>query len=645
MYPEDQGILSRVKKPGPLTRALVTSGIAQMPILPEQSMAFADGGITRQETADELMARMSAKYGAPAAGPAQQPATVAQQQAAPKPAPTQPASSGQGILGILRGRKEAIDKATNFADGGIAAGAPKRFKFEGEGGPREDKVPVKVAGQTINVSDGEQALIVPAKTAANAQAMKAIQDIIAGSNDGRQPDMGNNAGPNFSDGGMTDEEARKLTYQDVTGIATPQPTAQPAAQNAPTDPDTDGRRLYSANMGDAFANRGSSFAPDGPSNGPDSNVLTPKVPGITTQTPTDSVPAVRLGITSSQDRMAVTRPAVRQASGEQTPSSNLGVSGIAALRKGRNEQGVITAESAQSVTENPMTRSGGVSGSVDMAGVNGIMARENQARGEMIDASIRANGGNGIGILGGGAPTEAETINAERTNRWAVDGMIDAVKRAGNRSERAALGQALSQTIAGQNQQATEAIRQQGGIEQRGILAGIEASRQVGAEHRAADRNQIQMRGQDVRAATAAERIDSQERISEKRTQDAGTRLTLPQRRSNFEITAARKAVAGLTPEEIKHKTANYTATGRENPNYDPTLAKAVSLAGRRMYGDDAEFDQRQQEQAQQPAGTDGDVMTRFRADAGMKGHTIGKQTDMGVEVLDASGKLIGHYR
>jgi hypothetical protein len=185
----------------------------------KRGICMADGGITRQETADELMARMTAKYGAPAAGPApQQPAPVAQQQAAPKPAPQQPASTGLGIMGILRGRKEAIDKATNFANGGIAAGAPKRFKFEGDGGPREDKVPVKVAGQNINVSDGEQALIVPAKTAANAQAMKAIQDIIAGSNDGRQPDMSNGAGPNFSDGGMTDEErAYRLRTGNIAG--------------------------------------------------------------------------------------------------------------------------------------------------------------------------------------------------------------------------------------------------------------------------------------------------------------------------------------------------------------------------------------------------------------------------------------------
>lgn len=613
MYPEEQGILSRVKKPGPLTRAAITSGIAQMPILPEQRMAFADGGSVSnggiaQETPEQLMARMRAKYGIPAAGP------LPQQPAVQKPVSTQPASPGLGIIGNLRSRKDLVDKASGYAGGG---------KISGPGTPTSDSIPAKIreTGEGILVSNEERIV--------SADQEKALQQIAKAQG--------------FD---SVDSMLEQMTGKPVGPTIKSTQRAAADGLSPETDPDTDGRRQYSANAGGAFANRGGSFASILPSNGPDSNVLTPTIPGIATRTQTDNTPAFPLGIASSQGSMAMARPTVSQASGELTPSSNLGITGIAALPAGRNEQGEIAAESAKGILGAPMRRSGGIMGSIDTAGANGIIARENQARGEMIDMSIRANGGNSIGILGGGAPTQAETINAERTNRWAVDGIIDAVKRAGNRSERAALGKALSQTIYGQNQQMTEAIRQQGGIEQRGILAGIEASRQVGAERRAADRNQVQMRGQDVMAATAAERIDSQERISEKRTQDTGTRLTLPQRRSNFEISAARKAIAGLTPEEIKLKTANYTATGRENKDYDPTLAKAVSLAGRRMYGDDAEFDQSQpQELAQQPAGNDGDVMTRFRADAGMKGHAMGKQTDMGVEVLDASGKLIGHYR
>ena len=77
------------------------------------------------------------------------------------------------------------------------------------------------------------------------------------------------------------------------------------------------------------------------------------------------------------------------------------------------------------------------------------------------------------------------------------------------------------------------------------------------------------------------------------RSTEAGG-LTLPQQRSNAEIDAARARITGLTPDEIKRKTANYTATGRENPEYDPALAKAVSLANRRKVGDDQDFDSRQ---------------------------------------------------
>lgn len=606
MYPEEQGILGQVKTLGPLTRALATSGIAQMPVPGDQRMAFADGGgiggITRPETADELMARMTAKYGAPSAGTAQQPAPLVQQPAQTKPA--QPTGSGQGILGILRSRKEVIDKAAGFANGG---------KIIGPGTPKSDSIPAKIreTGEGILVSNRERIV--------SADQEKALQHVAQTQG--------------FE---SVDSMLERMTGKPVGPTIKSKARAAADGLSPETDPDTDGRRQYSPNYGDAFAHRGGLFAPQGPSNGPDSNLLTPEIPGVTTRT--SSTPDSLQGIAAPLGSLAVAKPEVRQVSGEHAPSRNPASAGIAALSVGRNENGVITAESAKGIFGEPMRRSGGIAGSIDMAGVNEIMARENQARGEMIDMSIRANGGNGIGILGDSGVSES---NAEKTARWRQDELLQQAKY-GNHGA----AHALQAEIAGRNGLATEGVRQRGEIEQRGILAGIEASRQAGMEQRAVDRNQVQIRGQDLTAATASDRMGSQERIAEQRTQDVGTRLTLPQRRSNFEIAAARKAVAGLTPEEIKLKTANYTATGRENKDYDPTLAKAVSLAGRRMYGDDAEFDQRQQqEQAQQSGGTDGDVITRFRADAGMKGHTMGKQTDLGVEVLDASGKLIGHYR
>ena len=191
----------------------------------KQGICMADGGIT-QESPEQLMARMAAKYGAPTGATQQaQPQQQSTQQAPQQP---QQKSGGLGILSLLKGRSAQIDKAVNgYADGGIAG----HVKFEGKGGPREDQIPVKVAGQKINVSDGEQALIIPAKTAANAQAMEMIKKIIADSNDGRQPDMGH-GDSNFAEGGLLDDEARKMDYQAVTGIQAPEPTPQPAAQPA-----------------------------------------------------------------------------------------------------------------------------------------------------------------------------------------------------------------------------------------------------------------------------------------------------------------------------------------------------------------------------------------------------------------------------
>jgi len=86
-----------------------------------------------------------------------------------------------------------------------------------------------------------------------------------------------------------------------------------------------------------------------------------------------------------------------------------------------------------------MTRSGGISGGIDMAGVNGILARENKARGEMIDSMIKANGGNGIAILGGDGPSETDKINAERTARWRQDDLISLAQRGNQGAIAAAL--------------------------------------------------------------------------------------------------------------------------------------------------------------------------------------------------------------
>lgn len=124
--------------------------------------------------------------------------------------------------------------------------------------------------------------------------------------------------------------------------------------------------------------------------------------------------------------------------------------------------------------------------------------------------------------------------------------------------------------------------------------------------------------------------------------------LTAAQQRSNLEIDAAREQVTGMDPMEIRRRTAKTTDTGRENPDFDPGLARAANLAGRRKVGDDQDFDTKPRGQAQPqqaPAINKVDAAKRFRADPAMSAYRLGKETPGGVEVLDASGKVLGHYR
>ena len=106
--------------------------------------------------------------------------------------------------------------ANAFADGGMV-------KFSGKGGPRDDQIPVKVAGAEIRVSDGEQAVILPAKTANNPGAVQEIGQIIQQSNDGRAPKMGMADGGRYARGAnaLTPAELAAQIYQEQTGQQAP----------------------------------------------------------------------------------------------------------------------------------------------------------------------------------------------------------------------------------------------------------------------------------------------------------------------------------------------------------------------------------------------------------------------------------------
>ena len=78
--------------------------------------------------------------------------------------------------------------------------------------------------------------------------------------------------------------------------------------------------------------------------------------------------------------------------------------------------------------------------------------------------------------------------------------------------------------------------------------------------------------------------------------QVGGSAITLPQEAGNDEISAARRYLLdnNLSTDEIVRRTQEQTATGRDNADYDPYLAKTFNLAMQHKIGDDPGFDEMQ---------------------------------------------------
>jgi hypothetical protein len=564
---------------------------------------FADGGAVSK--ADQLMAEMAAKYGVTGqaqAAPVQQPAPQPQPKAQPLP---QQQGIGAGIIGALKGRAQQIDKAAGYAEGGI---------IRGPGTAKSDSIPahVRETGEQIAVSTDERIVSkeqgVFLEGVAKAAGYKNLDAML-------EDGTGKPVGPIIRGG--------KRSAAD--GLA-------------PDD--------------DPFAYRGGKeLGAAGPVNGPDSNALGPSA-GITVLPGKTSQPAAVGGVSSDRINTAITAPptlgvaplARSEPVGTLTgPASGLTVNPT--QKPGRDAAGIITADSAKAAMADPMQRSGGVFGTIDMKGVNEIMARENKARGEMIDSMIAANGGNGVGIL---PEVAAPSIGGDPLS----DG-LDMVRRGiGNRTQAGLARDLINAGVAMRGQDQREGLARDGHIGNRPrfpnpLVDELTKEKTVGAQlrnERTGRLNDLQQQLIDETDPEKRSGIAEQIRlIGGKASPRPAGQLSTPQQRTNAEIEASRKAIDGLTPEDIKRRTANFTATGRENPDYDPTLAKAVSQANRRMYGEsDDWFDNRQQ--PKQAAGTDGDVMTRFRSDKAMQGYKLGKQTDRGHEVLDSAGNVIGHW-
>lgn len=451
---------------------------------------------------------------------------------------------------------------------------------------------------------------------------------------------------------------------------------KPAVRNPPAIL----RESLQADSGNPFAYRGSSFAPRGPSNGPDSHALDPAPdssnPMRSQAGPLSKAaqalpainPFVQGGNTAnaSMTNAALVNPIATTPDAQQNLAerqaghmieNNLRQfedKGNGIVRQvGADGKTQFTNVGTAEVTDPSKTVPVNV---MNLAADNASLAKANAIRQEILDRQPQG----GVAVMAD--PNEA--ANAEKAQRWRQDELLSQASR-GNQPAVAAAIHANAQTEveAGRNSlnALSDAARNTVTMRGQDINAKSVDARLAG-NPLVAELNRAKIQGAQIENGQSQRLSDLQQQLvaeTDPAKQAAiatqikvlsgnggkssqGDTLTLPQTRSNFEIDAARERVAGMDPAEIKRRTANYTATGRENPDFDPTLAKAVSLANRRKYGADDHFDQR--EQAQQPAGTDGDVVTRFRGDKAMQGYKLGKQTDRGHEVLDGAGKVIGHW-
>ncbi len=165
-------------------------------------------------------------------------------------------------------------------------------------------------------------------------------------------------------------------------------------------------------------------------------------------------------------------------------------------------------------------------------------------------------------------------------------------------------------------------------------------------DQRAAAQQAANLNMQNLREDRADARQTNQLNAIMQRQQNGGG-ITLAQQSHNAEIDAARQALSGMSVADVRAKTQPYTATGRENPVYDPQLAAQWKLATQRKIGADPAFDSfnAPKPQPTAPAYNRADVVSRFRADGAMNRYRLGADTPQGAQVLDKTGKLVGYYR
>lgn len=529
---------------------------------PHKKACFADGGAVSK--ADQLIAEMNAKYGVSGNAPAPKPATPAPQPQPAAPA-QQPGSLIQRAAGIIGGRKEQIDKTLNsYACGGkvkahSAGGKVKTIK--GPGTSTSDSIPAKVkeTGEQILVSNGERILSKKQDKLLDKIAKMlgyGSTDELLASGTGRPVGPTMKGGkPAAEDGGTAEEAARLARVEEAKRTGNLMATSQPTIGNATTAleygnaqknepsvvstllPNTSavykesgkdvGEAMNKGNYGNAFglATRGMLASGVG---------LVDDVVGGAYRGGKQLLSPVVAGISGS----VAPSPSAQQA---QNPSGLLpeptapgygpkdGSQQQSPLVTGRNDKGVITAESALAAAGNDMSRSGGIYGTYDGKGVNDILARENKARGEMIALSMPQVGGTAPGILGNGSlGTLPGGQSIEEWNR--------------NVGVKTQLGLDPKSRVAYEDQVAkNESLRRGQDLTHEAAMYGNDVQAQ-----RAAGHDSVLMRGQDINAQTEAAKL-------------AGSPYDKARAAEAEQITAMRgKFLDPKTPEDEKAKIKEY---------------------------------------------------------------------------------------
>jgi len=141
-------------------------------------------------------------------------------------------------------------------------------------------------------------------------------------------------------------------------------------------------------------------------------------------------------------------------------------------------------------------------------------------------------------------------------------------------------------------------------------------------------------------------RLEAQSDMLDRRLAGRGE-FSTSQQRINDSIDGARQRLAGMSKTDVLAVTQAATATGRPNPNYDPQMASIVRIANTRKYGDDPAHDafSASRSAGAQPSQAD-PLQTRFSRDPKVAGNRLGGiDAKNGLrQVLDASGKVVGHY-